>query len=159
MTTKPKPLIVQAYVEKGQLKVPSRKALAAALKHWPDGPCDVEIRPFEERRRIRANNFYWKAIDLVVKHERDEGIGNGWDKAGWHLKLAERFNGITLSEIDKATGEVTERVYGLSTAKLSIAAFSEYLDNCLNFFAEEYGLLIEPTKAEDWRERDGKAAA
>jgi len=159
VTHKPKPLIVQARIEGGQLKVPNRKLLLAALKSWPDGPCDLEIRPFEERRRIRANNFYWKAIDLVVAHERSEGIGNGWDKDAWHLKLAERFNGVVLSELDETTGEVIERRYGLSTAKLNIQRFSDYLDDCLNYFAERYGLVIEPTKVEDWRDGKRKKAA
>ena len=157
MAQKPKPIVVQARIEGGELKVPGRKVLLAALKHWPDGPCDLEVRPYEERRRLRANNFYWLAISKVVAHERAEGIGHGWDKDDWHLYLAREFNGKVLSDTNPATGEVTEIRVGLSTAKLSIEAFSVYLESCLNLFAELYGLVIEPTAAEDWRARE-KAA-
>ena len=160
MPPRPKPIVVQARIERGALKVPGRKVLLAALKHWPDGPCDLEVRPYEERRRVRANNFYWLAIGKVVAHEREEGIGQGWDKDDWHLYLAREFNGKVLTEVDPATGEVTEFRVGLSTAKLSIEAFSVYLESCLNLFAERYGLVIEPTAAEDWRtpEKKGRAA-
>ena len=156
---KPKPIIVQARIEGGELKVPGRKVLLSALKHWPDGPCDLEVRPYEERRRVRANNFYWLAIGKVVAHEREEGIGQGWDKDDWHLYLAREFNGKVLSDINPTTGEVTEIRVGLSTSKLKIEPFSAYLESCLNLFAERYGLVIEPTKAEEWREPRGKAEA
>ena len=157
---KPKPIVVQARIEKGELKVPSRQMLLSALKHWPDGPVDLEVRPYEERRRLRANNFYWLAIGKVVAHERAEGIGQGWDKDDWHLYLAREFNGKVLSDLDPETGEVTEIRVGLSTAKLTIEAFGVYLESCLNLFAERYGLVIEPTPAEDWRTtRKGRKAA
>jgi hypothetical protein len=163
---KPKPIVLPCSKGDGKFWIGDgsekddarqRQLLAAAMFHLPDGPYEMEIRPYEEHRRLRANNFYWKAIDIVVQHERAEGIGQGWDKDAWHLKLAEKFNSVVLSELDERTGEIIERRYGLSTRKLSIERFSEYLEDVLFYFAEKYGLVITPTKSEDWREK-GKAA-
>ncbi len=108
----------------------------------------VEIRPWEETRRARANAFYWVALTRVVAYEREEGIGAGWTKDDWHERLKLAFNSKAIT--DPATGE--ELLIAQSTAKLSVAKFSEYLENCLLLFSERYGLVIEPTKSEDWRE-------
>jgi hypothetical protein len=92
-----------------------------------------------------------------VRHEREEGVGRGLSKDEFHLFYARRHNGIVLTDLNKETGEVEEFRVGKSTATLSVDEFSAYLDAVLTDIAGEYGLVIEPTKAEDWR--DGKAAA
>ncbi len=57
---KPKPLIVQARVEGGELKVPGRKFLLAALKGWPDG-----ARPDEVAAQCRHSRgpIYWRGSE------------------------------------------------------------------------------------------------
>ena len=149
---KPKPITVETSVHDGRLEWSARvkDQIRAALKLWGSRPVVIEIRPWEETRRARANAFYWLAIGKVVAYERAEGFGADWSTDDWHERLKLAFNSKTL--VDPSTGE--EMRIAQSTAKLSVEDFSAYLEQCLLLFAERYGLVIEPTKSEDWRDRE-----
>lgn len=148
MPKPPRPLVMAARVHGGQLKLSGKPVWREALSRWPDGPVDVEIRYREDTRRARANRFYWLALGKVVAYEREEGIGSGWSKDDWHEALKLAFNSKMI--VDVVTGEETR--VGRSTASLSISEFSDYLENCLLLFAERYGLVIQPTEADEWRQ-------
>jgi hypothetical protein len=139
-------------VDGGILHLDNRAQLDRALKHpsW-QRRVTITIAPEEEKRRIRQNKFYWKVLDTVAKFEIEEGVGRGWNKDQFHIHFALAYNSEVFSDIDLATGEVREARVGKSTAKLTVAEFSDYLENVLNEIAQDYGLVIEPTRAEDWR--------
>jgi hypothetical protein len=148
--TRPKPIVVQARIEGGELKVPARKVLLSALKHWPDGPVDLEVRPFEETRRGRANRFYRGVIlKLIAQH-------SGYTPDELHEIFKVRHNSKLVA--DPATGE--EIRIGQTTTKLTISQFSDYLDACMCDGAEWWGVSFpEPRPAEDWRTRTKAEAA
>src|SRR6187549_2155125 len=69
MANAPKPLVVDAHIKAGVLMVPDRQQLRAALKRWPDGPVEVEVRPHLETRRARANRYYWGVVLKMMAEE------------------------------------------------------------------------------------------
>ena len=149
--TKPKPIVVQARIDRGKLILPNRALLAAAVKRWPDMAVDVEIRPFEETRRGRANRYYRGVVLKLIAEE----TGHAADDLHEYFKL--RHNSKLVA--DPATGE--EIKVPQSTAKLSIQAFSDYLNLVMLDGAELCGIVFpEPRKDEDWRtpEKKGRAA-
>lgn len=148
MPKQPKPVIVQARIESGALKVPGRQVLLASLKSWPDGPCDLEIRPFEETRRGRANRFLWGVVYKLIAAE------SGYTTDDLHELFKLRHNSKLV--VDVVTGE--EKRIGQSTASLSIADFSAYLERVMLDGAEVYGMTFpEPRESEEYREK-GQAA-
>lgn len=140
---KPKPLIVQARVEGGELKVPGRKFLLAALKGWPDMPVDLEIRPFEETRRARANRYYWGVVLKMMATEMGEAV----DALHEVMKLRHNTGDAT----DPSTGEHIR--IARSTTKLTVQQFSDYIEKVMLDGAEYLGLTFpEPRASEEYRE-------
>jgi hypothetical protein len=140
---KPKPLIVQARIESGELKVPSRKFLLAALKGWPDCAVDLEIRPFEETRRARANRYYFGVVLKMMSAD------SGYTKDELHDLFKLRHNSVEMT--DPITGEIVR--VGKSTAKLKIKPFSDYLEAVMLDGAEQWGMTFpEPRSSEEYRE-------
>ena len=140
---KPKPLIVQARIEGGELKVPGRKFLLAALKGWPDGPVDLEIRPFEETRRGRANRYYWGVVLKMMAAE------SGFSQTDLHEVLKLRHNGKSI--VNPTTGQEIE--IAQSTTNLTVQQFSDYIEACMLTGAEWLGLTFPPPReSEEYRE-------
>lgn len=145
MPKRPKPLTVQARIEAGALKVPSKAVLLAALKHWPDGPVDLELRPFEETRRGRANRYYWGVVLKLLASE------SGYTADDLHEIFKLRHNSKLVA--DPVTGE--EIRIGQSTATLPIQSFSDYLERVILDGAEVYGMTFpEPRESEEYRRED-----
>jgi hypothetical protein len=140
---KPKPLIVQARIESGELKVPSRKFLLAALKGWPDCAVDLEIRPFEERRHDRANRYYWGVVLKMMAAE------SGASADDLHEQMKQRHN--SKIGVDLETGE--EIKIAQSTAKMTVQQFSDYIEAVMLDGATYLGLTFpEPRSGEEYRE-------
>jgi len=139
---KPKPLIVQARVEGGELKVPTRKFLLAALKGWPDMAVDLEIRPFEETRRARANRYYWGVVLKMMAAE------SGHSAEDLHEQMKMRHNSRMVADF---AGDL--RRLPASTTKMTVAEFSTYIEAVMLDGAEYLGLTFpEPRASEEYRE-------
>lgn len=161
---KPKPIVLPVVIgdsgmvfsldERANARL--RAQFVAACKAWPLGPAELELRPIEERRRVKQNNAYWYALGQCEKLSRDNSADdNWWTKDEWHVYFAQKYNGKVLSDLDPKTGEVTEIRVGLTTTKLSVEDFATYLDNVLFEIAERFGVVIE---FEDAAKRGGRAA-
>jgi hypothetical protein len=161
-TRKPEPVVRPVRIDGGVLCLSdgtergeklARRLLAGALKHLPDGPYELEVRPFEETRRARANAFYWVFLTQWSKV-------NGHTKDELHEIARMRHNSKVVEVVDPATGEVEDVRIGMTTAKLSIEAFSEYLERVMVDAAEMDGFVMEPKPHEDWRAQPkGRRAA
>lgn len=150
MPKAPKPLLVDATIKAGILVIPSRQQLRAALKHWPDGPVEVEIRPHLETRRARANAFMWAVVLKLMAEE----MGQSPEDVHEIMKLRHNYKIVT----DPVTGE--EIRIAKSTARLEIAEFSTYLERVMLDGNEHLGIVFpEPRKAEEWRHDDRRRSA
>lgn len=137
------PLTVSGRVSEGVLHLDNRKMLDAALKAW-DGRVMVTIAPEEDRRRNRANRFYWGVVLKLMAEESGHSVDD------LHELGKLRHNSKIV--VDPLTGEETK--IGQSTAKLSIPDFSVYLERVMLDGAEWLGITFpEPRKSEDWREQ------
>jgi len=149
---RPNSLIVQARIEGGALKVPNRKVLLAALKGWPDCAVDLSIAPFEETRRAQANAFLWSVVYKMIAQE----TGHSSDDLHEFFKL--KHNGKVIEVTNPATGEVTETRIGMTTTKLTIRQFSDYIESVMLDGAEWCGIVFpEPRASQDYREKEAAA--
>ncbi len=154
---KPKPLILSCAKGDGKLFIGDgsdrddqrqRRILAAAIKHLPDGPYELEIRPFEETRRSRANRYYFGVVLKMMAEE----MGQSATDVHEIEKLRHNSKVVT----DPSNGE--EVKIAQSTAKLTIQEFSDYLTAVMVDGAEFLGIVFpEPRASEEYRE--GKRAA
>ncbi len=114
-----------------------------ALAHFR-GRVKVTLEPEIERRRARANRYYWGVVLKMMAEE----TGHTPDQIHEFMKI--RHNSSKATITDPLTGE--EVLLPQSTAKLSIADFSVYLERVMLFAAEWLGIVFpDPTPAEDWR--------
>lgn len=159
MAKRPDPVVLPVRIAGGSLCLSdgtargeglARRRLAGVLKHLADGSYEMEIRPFAETRRDRANRFYWGVVLKLMASE------SGYTADDLHEWLKLRHNAKTV--VDLATGE--EQRIGQSTAKLTVQAFSDYLEACMVTGAESLGIVFpEPRPSEDYREKRKTEAA
>jgi hypothetical protein len=137
------PLILTGRViDGGILYLDNRAQLDRALKHpsW-QRRVTITIAPEEERRRQKANRFYWVAVIKPIA----EHIGYSPDQT--HEILKYKFNSELIEMVDPATGEAEELKVPRSTAKLTVADFAVYVDTCVMWAAEFLGIVIEDRAA------------
>ncbi len=154
---KPKPLVLSCVKGDGKLFIGDgsdrddqrqRRILAAAIKHLPDGPYELEIRPFEETRRSRANRYYFGVVLKMMAEE----MGQSATDVHEIEKLRHNSKVVT----DPSNGE--EVKIAQSTSKLTIQEFSDYLTAVMVDGAEFIGIVFpEPRASEEYRE--GRRAA
>jgi hypothetical protein len=143
---KPEPIVVSGEIVGGALKWSTAwKFVKAALKGWPDGWVDITIAVREDTRRAKANAFYWVFLTQWSRL-------NGHTKDELHEICKMRHNSKVIETVDPKTGEAVEMRIAQSTAKLTIADFSEFLERVMVDAAEMDGLVLEPRAHEDWRE-------
>lgn len=98
----------------------------------------VEIVRYRERRTDRQNRFYWPAIvQPFADFLREQGEQYTDEMA--HELLKFKFLRQTIPDL--ATGEVIgERVR--STTELTVQEFAEYVDQCVAYLAETFGITV-----------------
>jgi hypothetical protein len=138
----PKPLIVDGAIKGGTLSIPARDQLRAALRKWPDGQVEIEVRPHLETRRARANRYYWGVVLKMMAEEMGQSAEDVHDIE----KLRHNHKFV------KSPGLVGTTRVAQSTAKLDINAFSVYLNRVMLDGNEYLGIVFpEPRKSEEWR--------
>jgi hypothetical protein len=146
----PKPLVVDAHIKAGVLMIPDRQQLRAALKRWPDGPVEVEVRPHLETRRARANRYYWGVVLKMMAEEMEQSAEDV------HEVCKLRHNSKHLDGTFALVGTVQ---IAQSTAKLDINAFSLYLERVMLDGNEYLGIVFPPPrKSEEWRDASSAKA-
>ena len=90
---------------------------------------EVIVRPARSKRSLDANKFYWGiVVELAARHF-------GYTKAEMHEIFKSMFNSEVI-HFQKKEVKIVK-----STASLSVKRFSEYVDRCIRFCAEE-GIII-----------------
>ena len=104
----------------GQIKLDNPKDWSELYEKYSGQSVEISVRFLGQRRNSKQNRFYWK---VVV---------NG---------LAKHF-GYTTDEMHKA---LKIKFDCLSTSKLSVKDFAEYIDDIIRWSEIEQGFLFPPT--------------
>ena len=138
------PLVLSGRVADGEIHIDAPKFLKAALPKWEGVRITITIAPEVERRRERANKYYWAVVLKLMAEES----GHTADDLHELMKLRHHSKVIA----HPVTGE--EVRIGQSTTTLSIADFSVYLEKVMLDGAEWLGLTFPPPRHDDdWRDR------
>lgn len=134
--TAPKPVLMEGFVHDGVLEglTPS---LSLALRDYPNGPVELELRPQAQTRRARANNYYMAVVLPMIAKEMGEPI-----KMKTHDLMKWRHNYAYIT--DPATGE--EIRVGQSTKDLTVDEFSAFLEAVMLDGMEQYGITFPPPR-------------
>lgn len=99
----------------------------------------------KKRHRVRTNPqnaWYWACIVPALVH----GIGEQWGDVVTgeqaHEMLKARFLTVDVRRVDEQSGEVRALCYVRSTAKLDTAEFCTYCEQCRDFVAEWFGIVV-----------------
>lgn len=146
---KPRPILIDAYVESGVLRIPQnlRRQMGRALKAWPDCAIEIELRPHEDTRSLRAHRYYFGVVLKMMAEESGHAV---LDLHEW-AKL--EFNSKVIA--DPITGE--EKRIAQTTTKLTVEAFSAYLEQVMAGGAGLGIVFPEPRRSEDWRTEEQAA--
>ncbi len=101
-------------------------------------PYDIDIKPVRVTRSNRANAFYWACVvESFNQFLRDQG--ESYTAEDCHEFLKCKFLLQTL--VNHETGEVVARA-PRSTASLTTEEFAEFLDRCIAWLAETFGVVV-----------------
>ena len=112
----------------GQIKLDNPKDWGELHETYSGQSVEISVRFLGQRRNSKQNRFYWK---VVV---------NG---------LAKHF-GYTSDEMHKA---LKVKFDVLSTSKLSVKDFSEYIEDIIRWSEVEQGFLFPPTTLQQSSEK------
>ena len=113
-----------------------------------DKPLQITIHPYSPKRKKKQNDYAWSGM---INDFIEQGIVNGrqFNSKIWHDYLKEKFlpevpdPELTLPGYQKwafkPDGSLT--LVG-STTKLTIKGFSNYLNDCMAFGAQELGIMF-----------------
>lgn len=125
-----------------------RAQFVAAVKSWPHGPAELELRPFASSRSARANRYYWGVVLKMMAAE------SGHTADELHEVEKMRHLSSVVEVVNPETGEVEEMRIPGSTAKLTISEFSDYLERVMADGAQMCGIVFpEPSAGEEWRDQ------
>jgi hypothetical protein len=128
--------VALATITDGKVAWDAPKAVAAALQTWR-GRVVITIEPEAETRRERANRFYWAAVVKAISVE------TGQDKDTVHAHLKTLFNSEVRELVSPTTGETIEQRIAHTTTTLSVEAFHDYVEQCIEWAASFLGLVID----------------
>jgi hypothetical protein len=141
------PIHAVGYVEAGKLHLDNRLLFDAVLLRWT-GRVSVTIESEELTRSDRAHRYYF---GVVLKHIK-EYTGHTIDELHEIFKM--RWNSRIVFVTDLKTGEMTEVKIALSTTKLKVDEFYDYVENVRFDAAETFGVVTPDPDKDYWRKRD-----
>lgn len=138
------PLIITGRKKGDRLILPMSPYIRAQFAKRPDGPIEAHIEWREPTRRARANRYYWGVVLKMMAEE----MGESPEYVHELMKL--RHN--TQRGAGLVTGPGNDLVIPKSTATLTIAEFSAYLELVMRDGMEYLGIEFPPPSSEeDWR--------
>lgn len=117
---------------------PAEKRTILELIRQLQGLHRFDVVKYRERRTDRQNRFYWPAVvQPFGDFLREQGEQYTDEMAHDLLK----FKFLRQTVADVATGEVIgERVR--STTELSVDEFGQYLEQCIAYLADTFGIMV-----------------
>lgn len=104
--------------------------------------CKVTIKTMSKRRSNQANRYYWGVVVQELRKFLKEQ-GDWYTDEEVHAIL--KYKHLRRSVVNKATGEVVSEIT-LSTSKLSTSDFAEYLDRCIVWLNDMFGIQVPPPR-------------
>lgn len=95
-------------------------------------PLSVEVKEFKAKRSLEQNKFYWRLLNEIS--EKAWVGGRQFSTNSWHELFKRTF--IGMEELPRG-GTV-----GISTTTLSVAEFSDYLNQVEAYAATDLGITI-----------------
>jgi hypothetical protein len=118
---------------------PAGKSYLARLATLPPGQYRVSVVRYRRRRSDEQNRYYWGVVIPCIT----AGLHEAWGRELAPLQVHELMKSMFLSEevINPDTGEV-HRLPRLSSAKLNLDQFGQYLEQIMHFAAESLSVVI-----------------
>jgi len=137
------PLIYGGRVRDGVLHLDAPKLYRAAIKHFEGLRLVITIAPEEQRRSLRQQAYYRGVVLEMMARQ------SGHTTQELHNAMRGRY--LLETVIDPISGR--ELTYTRSTADLTVAEFSKYLDEVMLLGAEWLGLSFPPPRRhEAWKD-------
>lgn len=95
-------------------------------------PLAVEVREHKDKRSVEANKYYWKLLEFIATNAWING--KQYSKEAW----AEHFKMQFIGYEELPSG----KQIGISTTKLNVAEFAEYLRNIEQYAVCDLGLEL-----------------
>jgi hypothetical protein len=102
------------------------------------GPHHVTVKRWRPRRSSRANAFYWACV-VPALQQFLEDQGETYTADEIHVLMKAKF--LRMSVVNKATGEVIGATVR-SSASLDAKEFGVYLEKCIAWLAETFGIVV-----------------
>ena len=119
--------ILKGKVKDGKLKLDVPQSYLVELSKLEGQRIELTIRKERHTRSLSQNRYYWGVIIEILSDHF------GYDKEEMHEALKFKFL--------KKHGD-TDLVTVVSTAKLSTAEFTEYIDDIIRWASTEYQVFI-----------------
>lgn len=115
----------------------SKRRLLTAIAPL-QGMYALDLKPIRPTRSSQANRFYWSC---VIGSFRDflRAQGQPFTSEDCHEFLKCKF--LLQSLVNHDTGEIVGRA-PRSTASLDTSDFTEYVDNCIVWLADTFGIVV-----------------
>lgn len=121
------------------LSSPKEKQVVLEFVRGLQGMHRVVIVKYRKRRTDVQNRFYWPA---VVQPFGDYLRGQGCELTDEDCHEMLKLKFLRLTVVDPGTGEIIgERTR--STTELNIEEFSEYLEKCIAYLSETFGIEVQ----------------
>ncbi len=119
--------ILRGKVRDGKLKLDAPQSYLVELSRFEGQRIELTIRKERHVRSLSQNKYYWGVIIEILSNNF------GYDKEEMHEALKFKF---------LKKHEDTDLVTVGSTAKLSTAEFTEYIDGIIRWASTEYRVVI-----------------
>lgn len=136
-----------ARIRGGKLLVRRWKPMLDAAKEFADGEVVITITTWKKRRSLDANALYWVGFITPVS----EATGN--EPAEVHAYFKRLFLPRQRIVLCDRQGEVLDdvEVEALTTTKLTVTEFSDYLRAIAGWAFEKLGLVLKSNRGEPER--------
>ncbi len=129
----------QGFIEEGILNFYNHKGFLELLATMDDCEVEIIVRRKVTTRTLAQNRYYFGVVVEEISKVASELYGQLFDQKKVHKDLSAMFNYQMELGLDMEYKKVI-----LSTADLSIAEFSEYIDKCILWAQEFFNFTISP---------------
>lgn len=131
--------------------VMDKERFAKLCKTLKEGDYVITVERYIANRSLKANAYYWAVIVKLLAEYW------GLDPEDAHELIKQYCNAKTVDVVNKQTGEVEEKTIARSTASLNREEWTQFIERCQRWAAEEFNVVI-PDPDPEWMFNQGSAA-
>jgi len=139
-------------IKNGKLLIRDQQKMTADVSMMKDGQIEILIKRRYNRRSDGFNKYYWAVVVPRIQSGLRDLTSDLYDKDEVHEYLKGKFNMKLI--INKDSGESDQ--IPVSTSKLDIKEFGEYVDKCKAFALDFLNVDVD---ADDYEQRPAKQLA